>query len=165
MKHWNRNWYLFSEKWGISRSEMRLFLLLSVVLFTLTATYYVIPESKSPFEAAYYDSIRVEFQERAIKARAADSLRLEKFLNPDAYIAKEQEKSPKKKSKSPQGKININTASEADWIELPGIGPAMAKRIIELREKNNGFKKLDDLLDVKGIGPKSFEKIKPYLTL
>lgn len=62
-------------------------------------------------------------------------------------------------------KININTASAEQLTSLKGIGPKKAQAIIEFRKKNGKFKKLEDLMLVKGIGKKTFEKIKPYLTL
>ncbi|BBB32271.1 competence protein ComEA [Thermotomaculum hydrothermale] len=62
-------------------------------------------------------------------------------------------------------KININTASVDQLIKLKGIGPKKAKAIVEFRKKNGKFKKLEDLMLVKGIGKKTFEKIKPFLTL
>src|ERR1041385_6433314 len=54
--------------------------------------------------------------------------------------------------------VNLNTATTADLEALPGIGPAMAARIIEYRQKNSGFKKIEDLMNVKGIGEKVFLK-------
>lgn len=57
-------------------------------------------------------------------------------------------------------KININTASKQQLMRLPGIGSVLAQRIIEYREKNGPFKAIEELLNVKGIGPKIFEKIK-----
>ena len=65
----------------------------------------------------------------------------------------------------PTGKININTASENELQKLPKVGPAMAKRIIEYRNSVKSFKTLEELRNVKGIGPKIFEQIKPYITL
>jgi len=62
-------------------------------------------------------------------------------------------------------KININTATAEQLTSLKGIGPKKAQAIIEFRKKNGKFKKLEDLMLVKGIGKKTFEKIKPYLTL
>ena len=61
------------------------------------------------------------------------------------------------------GVVNINTASAVQLQLLPGIGPAMAKRIIEFRETNGPFRKVDELIAVRGIGPKSMEKLRPYV--
>ncbi len=61
--------------------------------------------------------------------------------------------------------ININTAGTEQFILLPGIGPALAKRIIDYRELNGPFNKVDEIKHVKGVGPKKFSKIKDYLAL
>jgi competence protein ComEA len=61
--------------------------------------------------------------------------------------------------------INLNTATAAQIATLPGIGPKAAQRIIEYRQKNNGFKKIEELMNVKGIGEKSFLKLKPLITV
>jgi competence protein ComEA len=55
------------------------------------------------------------------------------------------------------GKININTASVDELENLKQVGPNYAVRIIEYREKNGPFEKPEDIMNVKGIGPKTFE--------
>lgn len=63
-------------------------------------------------------------------------------------------------------RVNINTASAATLDEcLPGIGPAYAQRIIEYREAHGGFKSIEEIQEVRGIGPKTFEKIKDQITV
>lgn len=64
-----------------------------------------------------------------------------------------------------QAKVNLNTASVEQLQLLPRVGPSIAMRIVEFREKNGEFKKVEDILLVKGIGSKSFEALKPYLAV
>ena len=62
-------------------------------------------------------------------------------------------------------KVNVNTAT-ADQLELlPRVGPALAQRILDFREKNGPFKKTDELLLVRGIGEKTFALMEPYVTV
>lgn len=62
-------------------------------------------------------------------------------------------------------KININKATKAELSQLTGIGEKYAERIIEYRNKNGNFKKIEDLLNVKGIGEKTLLKNKDKLTV
>ncbi len=66
-------------------------------------------------------------------------------------------------SKEQSDKININTADVKELILLKGIGEKKAQRIIEYRQTNNGFKKIEDIMEVKGIGPKTYDSIKDKL--
>jgi competence protein ComEA len=61
--------------------------------------------------------------------------------------------------------VNLNTATVTQIASLPGIGEKTAERIIEYREKNGGFKKVEELMNVKGIGEKSFLKLKALITV
>lgn len=60
-------------------------------------------------------------------------------------------------------RININSADKAELELLPGVGPALAQRIIDHRTKNGPFVKIEDLDKVKGIGPKTLEKLRPLV--
>jgi len=62
------------------------------------------------------------------------------------------------------GLLDLNRASAADLEQLPGIGPAKAKAIVEHRERYGPFRSVDDLLNVKGIGPKLLERVRPLVT-
>ena len=61
--------------------------------------------------------------------------------------------------------VNVNTATAAEFQLLPRIGPSVAARLIEQREKNGPFKSLDDLMLVRGIGEATYEQLKPYVAL
>ena len=60
---------------------------------------------------------------------------------------------------SASGLISLNTATVADLVTLPGVGEKTAQAIIDFRESNGGFSTVEDLLQVKGIGPSKFEQI------
>ncbi len=62
-----------------------------------------------------------------------------------------------------QSMVNINTATQAEFEELPGIGPSIAIRIIEYRNQNGKFKSIEDIKSVTGIGNSKFEKIKDLI--
>ena len=61
--------------------------------------------------------------------------------------------------------IFINDASQSELERLPGIGPVIAERILEYRSKHGKFHTLEALMEVNGIGQKTYEKLKPYLKL
>ena len=67
--------------------------------------------------------------------------------------------------KEVSGKININTASLSELISLPGIGEKKAQKIIEYREKIDGFKNTEDIMKVKGIGEGIYTKIKDIIEI
>ncbi|MCX6159624.1 MAG: helix-hairpin-helix domain-containing protein [Ignavibacteriota bacterium] len=76
----------------------------------------------------------------------------------------------KKKKKGKKGddlkekSININTATKEQLILLPGIGDSTADKILMYRKEHGAFKNIEDIMKIKGIGTKKFEKMKPYIT-
>lgn len=64
---------------------------------------------------------------------------------------------------SPTGRLDINTATQAELETLPGVGPETARRIVEEREQNGPFYYPENLLSIKGIGPKTLERLREYI--
>ena len=62
------------------------------------------------------------------------------------------------------GKININLASAEDLTQIPGIGETLSQRIVQHRDSNGYFNDIDELKNIKGIGPKNLKKIKNYIS-
>jgi competence protein ComEA len=76
-----------------------------------------------------------------------------------------QETAPAAAQARASAPLNINTATAEQFEALPGLGAKTAARIVEYRQKNGGFKKLEDLMNVRGIGEKNFLRLKPLLTI
>ncbi|MFO0604439.1 MAG: ComEA family DNA-binding protein [Polyangiales bacterium] len=66
---------------------------------------------------------------------------------------------------SPEGAVNLNTATAEELTRVPGIGPARADAIVRLRERVRAFRHVDDILRVRGIGRVTIRGMRPYLTL
>jgi competence protein ComEA len=61
--------------------------------------------------------------------------------------------------------LNLNTATVEQLQKLPGVGPKTAARILDYRQKNGAFKKVEELMNVKGVGEKSFLRLKSQITV
>ena len=61
--------------------------------------------------------------------------------------------------------VNVNTADQSQLMRLPGIGPALASRILAERERIGSFETIEDLTSVKGIGTATLDRLKPYIAL
>ncbi len=69
------------------------------------------------------------------------------------------------KKKPPARPVNLNTATSEELQQVPGIGPATAGKILQMRKTYGPFKSVDDLLAIRGLGPKRLEKMRKYLTV
>ena len=84
----------------------------------------------------------------------------------ETVVLLSQPEQPSSPNSAPVGAIvNINTATQAELETLPGIGPAIAGRIIEYRENQGAFNGIEDIMNVSGIGPATFEKIRDFITV
>lgn len=79
------------------------------------------------------------------------------------YAAGLELREERRRAASGPGRIDPATADRADWDRLPGVGPVTAEKILAVRESRGGFERPEDLLEVSGIGPKTLERIRPYL--
>lgn len=73
--------------------------------------------------------------------------------------------SQEKAESASEVRVDINKAGVTELTKLPGIGEQMAKRIVAYREENGPFEKAEDLMNVRGIGEKSFLKLQPRITV
>jgi competence protein ComEA len=63
------------------------------------------------------------------------------------------------------GRLDLNQAGEGDLRALPGLGPARAAAVLELRGRRGAFRRVDDLLDVPGVGRTTLERLRPFVTV
>lgn len=82
-----------------------------------------------------------------------------------SQVAQPQTQDTEKQQTPSSSVVNINSASVQELDSLPGIGPTYAQRIIDYRTSNGGFKSVDEIKNVKGIGDKTFEKFKDKISI
>ncbi len=139
---------------AFTKNEQKVFLFLALVFLAgvsirVYKTYFV----ATPVRQFDYSASDKEFRERSISA-GADSSRVESRTGSEAADSTGGKK-----------KVNVNTASKKELVSLPGIGEGIAEALMIYRDEHGRFASVEELKKVKGIGPKKFEKLRPYVDI
>ena len=78
-------------------------------------------------------------------------------------LARQADSSEKQAVKSADFTVDINRASVEEFKKLPGVGPKLAQEIVAYREKHGPFRRVEDLMALKGIGAKKWKALRPHL--
>ena len=150
-----------AHRFGFTRNETAVVLFLSAVIITGTVLTEVRYSGARPVEDVReaYRSADSVFTLHA-QAQPKQTEALAKAEHPAQAMSK-----PKTKSGSPSGVIDLNAATEAQLTTLPGIGPVTAKKILAYRQEHGSFQRSEDLMKVKSIGPRKYERIREFITI
>ncbi len=140
--------------WGFTKQEQRATLFLLVTFGAGCLLLYYRKQAPPPAP---------DPQQAAILEAFAHAVRPDTGLTPgamarmDSSVATPPREAPKR--------INLNTATLEELIKLPGVGPVMAQRIVQAREANGKFTRVEELAHVKGIGKKRLAELKKVVTV
>ncbi len=141
------------EKLGFSKNEIIVVLLLCVAfLIGVGIQWLKAPHTQDQEEQFNYHEIEKEFLELSRR----DSL--------ERATRQDSTREERRKNLTPHS-IDLNTATKEELLLLPGIGDQYADRIILSREDTGRFRSIEEIMRVKGIGKKTFEKIRPFITI
>lgn len=159
-----RKIYFLFDRLQIRRSERHLIGGLMIVICILAGARVLITPSvySNPEHQAELERVFLERSEELRRKREAVLLR---YVPEDRIGEMGLGEGTVSGEKSVFLRVNINTAGIDSLLLLPGIGPAYAERILKRRQEVGRFTELNQLLEVKGIGPARFEKIRPMLEL
>ncbi len=142
----------FNQSFGFTPTERK------VIVFLLAM--FLIGAGVRIFSPGRYPSDRFDYRVPDSVFTALSAMNL---LPDTTAVGANRREGPTSPHQKPKPRIvNINTAGKDDLIALPGIGEALAGRIILYRQKNGPFRNVEDLLNVKGIGKKKLSRIAPY---
>lgn len=132
------------EYFAFTKNEQKVFLFLAVVFLAGVAIKvykaYVVPDRATQFDYSQSDSVFAA-RSQVLQTASDSSVAVAKTIT----------------------RIDINSATIQQLVQLPGIGNATAERILLYRNENGKFKGIQNLKDVKGIGDKKFKKLKPFI--
>ena len=148
----------FNAIFGLTPNEGKVALLLVAAFLTGIGVkaYRMASGGRAPFDYAASDS---EFVVRSAFPGDADSLEA-----PDDTAWTRADTMAVTRNRAPLTRVNLNTATLAELIALPGVGEVTARRMIAWREQNGRFTSVRDLMKINGIGPKKFERLAPLCT-
>jgi comEA protein len=169
-----RKLFFLLEKLEINRSE-RIAVSLLLAMLVVTSLMFAIAEPKLNYDPEHYEELEQIFFERS---QRVESEREEILVRYRPVVAASGEDRVKDPEAGPQTemesmdlntgdpkRININRAGKDELQQLPGIGPAYAERIISWRDENGEFTSIEQLLEIRGIGERRLEQIRPLITL
>ncbi len=146
---------LLQRRLGFTHNEVRVVLFLSATFLTgLGIRWY--DAARQSHATIPFDYTRVD-SEFTARSMALASL--------PPSLTTQTAALPRRKPTLNEKSVNLNAATAAQLIALPGIGPSYAERIIAYRGDHGPFKTVDELANVKGIGKKRLEQIRPFVTV
>lgn len=152
-----RTLFFWIDKLQIKRLE-RVTITIVFSIAVVLSVLHIVVSKKIVSPPSNHAQIVEEFQQRSARIEREKLIQTQKYAGIEAV-------QPQIEPDEMVALININLSSTTELTRLPGIGEAYAQRIIEYRETNGNFTSVDDLVNVKGIGKRTLEKIKPYITL
>lgn len=155
--------FFWIDKLQISKKERVSITVLFGLIILLQLSNIVIKERLVP-TPENHAAIVEEFQRRSAIIQRDSIIQANKY-NPESNNEVEKQEPASLVMDSIKTLININMATQAELETLPGIGSSYATRIIEYRQTNGAFNSVDELVNVRGIGAKTLEKLKPHIKI
>lgn len=164
MRDFKRKLFFWIERLQISRAERISVLILMGLLMLLLLSNYFLTQNLN-FRQENYDRIMEEFNRKSEVLKSEERLRRQRLsVNVDSAVSV-PESTSNKMAVDPVGKVNINTAGLSELQQLKGIGETYARRIIDYRKEHGRFESIEELINVKGIGKKRLDTIRPFIKL
>ncbi len=139
---------------AFTKNEQRIFLFLSVVFLAgASVRFYKAHFAAQPVRQFDYTALDKEFEERS------------RHLTSISQASGAADSSGSKRVRSGGKRINLNAATKTDLLSLPGIGEGIAEQILIFRDEHGAFTSLDQLKKIKGIGPKKFDRLRPFVVI